>query len=431
MDRRPARPEWLALQPVGPSSLGRVPGDEKTSDTAPTHWLIERRVRVFPRLLLVMFVLTVPLYALTFEGGLDGQGRPMGTDFIAFWSAARVTVEGAGIDPWSLLELERFQLGIFPGLEGPTAWVYPPTMLLLVWPLGHLPFVPAFLAWTSVGLVAYLVALRPLLSGVRHAWLLALAFPGLWLGIAQGQTQFVVSALMGGALLLLGRHPVLAGVLVGLMTIKPHLAILFPLVLVAGSHWRTFLSAAVTAVTTFALAVVAFGQDALRSWVDGMGLVGSAIDVGALPVYKFVTPYTSFRLLGIPEVPSLLLHVCVALSAAWVVWTLWRRSTDIAVRGSALVLGTFLVSPYAADYDLAVLAFPIAWMALTGIERGWLRGDRNLLALAWMLPIVVAPIAAATHAGTAPIVLGLMLWQLWKRVSNTSDTGQECVDGVR
>lgn len=379
------------------------------------HWLIERRVRVYPRILLVMFLLAIPIYALTFEGGLDSKGRPMGTDFIAFWSAARVTVEGLGVDPWSLRELESFQLAQFPGLAGPTAWVYPPTMLLLVWPLGHLAFAPAFIAWTIFGLAVFLGTLYVVIRAQRHAWPLTLAFPGLWLGIAHGQTQFVVAALMGGALILLARQPVLAGVLIGLMAIKPHLAILFPLVLIAGGYWRTFVSATITAIAAFGLGVMAFGAGSVRSWFDGMGLVGAAIDAEALPVYKFVTPYTSMRLLGLPDVVSLVIHVVVAAVVGWVVWTLWRRSQDLRVRGSALVLGTFLVSPYAADYDLAVLAFPIAWMALLGVDQGWLRGDRNLLVAAWILPWLTAPIAVFTHVGVVPIVMGLLLRQLWRR----------------
>lgn len=373
-------------------------------------------MRVYPRILLVMFLLTVPLYALTFEGGLDSKGRPMGTDFIAFWSAARVTVEGLPVDPWNLRELELFQLARFPGLVGPTAWVYPPTTLAMIWPLGYLSFSAAFIVWTVVGLVAFVIALRPVIRGQRYAWVLVAAFPGLWLGIAHGQTQFVVAALMGGALVLLRRHPHLAGVLIGLMAIKPHLAILFPLVLVAGGHWRSFATAAVTAVGFMGLSILAFGPDSFWSWIDGMGLVSSAIDAEALPVYKFVTPYTTLRLLGLPEAVSLALHVAVALPAAWVVWTVWRRSTDPALRGPALVLGTLLVTPYAADYDLALLAFPIAWMAVLGIRDGWRRRDRNLLVAAWLAPWLTAPIAFTTHLGLVPLLVALLLRQLWQRL---------------
>ena len=379
---------------------------------------------MYPRILLVMFALTIPLYALTFEGGLDSKGRPMGTDFIAFWSAARVTVEGLAVDPWNLRQLGQFQFSQFPGLSGPTAFVSPPTTLAMVWPLGHLSFSVAFVTWSAFGLAALVVAIKPLLADRGHAWPLFLAFPGLWLGLAHGQTQFVTAALTGGALVLLRRHPYAAGVLIGLLAIKPHLAILFPLVLVAGRHWRTFASAAVTAVGFMGLSALAFGTDSLRSWIGGMGLVGDAIDDNALPVYKFVTPYTALRLLGLPEMLSLALHVAIAVAAAWVVWALWRRTDDIRVRGSSLVVGTFLVTPYAADYDLAVLAFPVAWSALIGLQHGWNRGDRNLLAATWMIPWMTAPIAALTHVGVVPILMALNLNQLWVRTRSAGEAAE-------
>ena len=178
-------------------------------------------------------------------------------------------------------------------------------------------------------------------------------------------------------------------------------------------------------------AVLALGASSVTYWFDGMSLVGAAIDAEALPVHKFVTPYTSFRLLGVPEVPALLIHLCVALPVTWVVWRLWRRTTDRGVRGASLVVATFLVSPYAADYDLAVLAFPIAWMALLGLRDGWLRGDRNLLVTAWVLPWVTAPVAVFTHLGITPVVLALLLWQLWKRVEAAKPrTAQEAGVGA-
>lgn len=387
------------------------------------HWLIERRLRVYPRILLTMFSLTALIYAATFQNGVDGLGRPPGTDFIAFWSAARAVVTDSGVDPWDVEALFALQRDHFPGLSKPTAWVYPPTMLLLVWPLGHLAHGPALVVWTGLGLLAFLATLRVVVGRVRLAWPLVLAFPGLWIGVAHGQTQFIVASLVGGSLLLLGRHPVLAGVLIGLMTVKPHLAVLFPLVLIAGGHWRTFVAAALTSVGSFALAAAAFGPASIRSWFDGMGLVGAAIDEQVLPVHKFVTPYAGLQLVAVPQQVALLVHVAVAIVAGWVVWVIWRRTDDLRIRGSALVVGTFLVTPYAADYDLALLAFPLAWTALVGLERGWMRRDRNLLVIGWVLPIVCAPLAFLTHVSLTPLVLGVWLQQLWRRTS--AATGQQ------
>ena len=53
--------------------------------------------------------------------------------------------------------------------------------------------------------------------------------------------------------------------------------------------------------------------------------------------------------------------VAMLLAAAGVAWV-WRRKTDLAIRGSVLVLGTLLFTPYVMVYDLALLALPLCWL---------------------------------------------------------------------
>lgn len=50
------------------------------------------------------------------------------------------------------------------------------------------------------------------------------------------QNGFLSAGLFGGALVLLERRPVLAGALFGLLTYKPHLGLLVPIVLIADWH---------------------------------------------------------------------------------------------------------------------------------------------------------------------------------------------------
>jgi len=385
-----------------------MPAEPSPPDRA--HWLIARRVRDYPVIVLVMFTLGALGYALTISDGLDPQGRTFGTDFIAFWSAARLHVGGETLSAWDGPAMAAFQAAQFPGLGAPTVWAYPPMMLALVAPLGHLSYGAAFVVWTSLGLLGFLLALSPLLPG-RRAWVLALAFPGVWIGIAHGQTQFVVGALLGGALVLLGRRPVLAGVLIGLLVVKPHLAVLLPVALLAGRHGRAFASAAVTSVAVTAASTAWLGVDVLRAWLEEMGAMNAQLSAGDLPVYKFVTPFAGLRLLGLPEPAAMALHGVVALGAVATVWWVWRRSTDMRLRGTAVVLGTFLVTPYSADYDLALLAFAIAWWAALGLDAGWRRGERNLLVVLWCLPILAAVVAMLTHVSPTPIalVVGLVL----------------------
>ena len=77
---------------------------------------------------------------------------------------------------------------------------------------------------------------------------------------------------------------------------------------------------------------------------------------------------------------------------------------------------TFLISPYVFDYDLVWLAFPIAWLALIGLREGWLPGEREVLVVAWISPLLMGPLAEAFSVQIGPFVLGALLWVMLRRV---------------
>ena len=74
-----------------------------------------------------------------------------------------------------------------------------------------------------------------------------------------GQNGAFTAALLVGGLLAAPKRPILAGVLFGLLTVKPQLGILIPFCLLASRNWRAFASAAVTTVTLVLLTGLAFG----------------------------------------------------------------------------------------------------------------------------------------------------------------------------
>ena len=78
-------------------------------------------------------------------------------------------------------------------------------------------------------------------------WLLvALAFPAVLINIGHGQNGFLTAALLGGALVVLERRPIMAGFMLGLLVYKPQYGLLLPLVLAVSGRWKCFASAAVT-----------------------------------------------------------------------------------------------------------------------------------------------------------------------------------------
>jgi hypothetical protein len=376
----------------------------------------------------------------TYRGLFDPRGMPLGNDFAAFWFAARLALQRPAVDAYDLVVMTQFQHATWPSLEGMYAWVYPPSFLLLVLGFGLMPYLVAYLTWTVTTLGALLLGLwQNIRTGT--SWWLVVAFPGLWLGIGQGQNQFLTAALAALGLGLLRRHPVWAGVCIGLLVVKPHLALLFPVALLAARAWRTIWAAAVTAVTVTVLPGAVLGWGTLPAWFGSMAWVSSAIAHRHLPVWMFPAPYPWLTSLGIPAPFALVIQGLVSVVAAVAVYRLWRplarRDTSLAVPGSAsvglpgaqslalpgagLILATFLATPYYAMYDLTWLVLPLCWLVAAGTETGWRRGERPLLVGLFLLPYA-SVLALVVDVQLAPFVLAGLLWHVLARsVSDRSD----------
>src|SRR4029077_13184374 len=125
----------------------------------------------------------------------------------------------------------------------------------------------ALLAWQASTLALYLLALRAIVGnppsrvhlpprdeggGSPSAqpdplWLvLALAFPAVFINLGHGHNGFLTAALIGAALLVLDRRPIVAGILFGVMSYNPLFGVMIPLVLMVTGRWRAFASAGAT-----------------------------------------------------------------------------------------------------------------------------------------------------------------------------------------
>lgn len=390
-------------------------------------------------------LVAVLAWLTTYRDGFDPRGMPLGNDFAAFWFGARLALERGAVVAYDLPAAIAFQHAAWPQLVGAYAWVYPPSFLLLVLWTGLLPHVVAFVVWTLATLGAYLASVRDWLRG-PYRWVV-LGFPGLWLGLGQGQNQFLTAALGFAGLRLLQRHPVWAGVCIGLLAIKPHLALLFPVALAAARAWKAFASAAVTAVAVTLGSAAILGWGTLFAWRDAMGWVAWAVANDQLPVWMFPSPYALLLGLGVPVWVAWVVQGVVAVAAAAVVYRVWRVA-PLPLAGSALIVATFLATPYWAVYDLAWLLLPVLWLLSEGRnreirlaqapptechaetrlgERGWRTGERPLLAAAWLLPYL-ASIAVVVPVQVAPWVLAGLLVVIWRQASTTGGSRPRSLD---
>jgi hypothetical protein len=396
-----------------------------------THWLNRERIANYPKIIFLGFLVVGSVLLFTPQYMVDPTGQPLGHDFIAFWAASHLGLAGHPYDAYDFSLLFRAEQIAVPATRFVFPWYYPPSFYLLILPLALLPYLTAYFAFMISTLGSYLFVLRRVIQGNVAMWCLA-GFSGLWVNIFHGQNAFLTASLAGAGLLCIRHRPILAGVLIGLLVIKPHLAILFPIALIATGAWRTFAAAAATASALLGTSMAVLGTSTLDASLGSLHHARTFLEEGILPWAKMPTVFSFLRLLGVPVTWSYSFHGVIALGAGVVVWRVWRRCLDWNIRSATLMTATFLVSPYVFDYDLAWLAFPIAWMAMTGLHHGWLLWEREILVGAWLLPILMAPIGNSLSLQLGPFVLVGLLWIMVRRARTvpgkdaTSDRKPAC-----
>ncbi|HEX8666493.1 MAG TPA: glycosyltransferase family 87 protein [Beijerinckiaceae bacterium] len=339
-------------------------------------------------------------------GGLDVTGHQIGRDFINVWAAPQLAFSGRLS---TLFDLDGYAdaIGALFGASLPFHnWGYPPFTLLMFWPFAQLPYFWALALWTATFFAAFAgVALSQVEPGRRVLALVALALaPACLVNGIGGQNGFLTAALLLGGLLCLDRRPVLAGVLFGFLTLKPHLGLVLPFVLLALKAWRTIAAATLTALALVAMSVAAFG---LEPWREYLGAT-SAYQMGLLEkwrgFYTLMMPsvFAGVRGLGLSSAIAWTAQAAVALPVlAATVWAV-RRTGDPRRRALVVVAAVPLLTPYAFNYDLVALAAVLVWKLC---ERRPGEAPSALHLFAWLVPTLMMSVPMP---GAAPVALVAM-----------------------
>ncbi len=209
----------------------------------------------------------------------------------------------------------------------------------------------------------------------------------------------------------------LAGVLFGLAAFKPQFGLLIPLVLLVTGEWRTIFAAGATLSILAAVTALAFGPEVWSDWLAASARAQSAMDSGVIGFAKMQSPFAAAKLLGATSALALAVQLVVGLAvAATLVRAGWRRQYSMAL-AAAMLAGTPLVTPFVLDYDLVLLAFPLAWLA-TREFRAW---EKIVCLAVFVAPAFARPLAVATGV---PIMVPLLiaLFVLLIRRAGEADT---------
>ena len=321
---------------------------------------------------------------------------PRHTDFFLYWLAARI----GWTQGWGQIYKPEVFLPAVQASSGRTLpFLNPPPLPWLVTPLAWLPFGMALAIWSAVLLCAVAVIVWVAAPGrklVRLAYLLSAA--GLYIffvNLRLGQvTWLVLGAVALCCWLMRERRPLLAGLVLSALILKPQLAMLVPLTLLAGRHYRVVLGFLIGFLPLSFLSLAAVGVDGVHEFLRASGIAHAM--VGAQQV----------SLVGVTgSLPVAIIGGGTAVLAATMIGV-WSAGRGPELPIAAGIVGSLLISPYLNGIDLAALVLA-GWLVIqVGVPRWlWL-----LLLGAYLdLMLYIYTGAALTVVIEAALLLGLAL----------------------
>ena len=326
------------------------------------------------------------VYLVTSQPPFDVTGHAIGRDFINLWTVGRYLSAGGYIpDVFDHLTYRPLQEALF-GADLPSHnWSYPPHFLLIAVPLGWFPYLPSLVLWSLVTVGAYLLIVP------RRRHLALLLAPATFANLFFGQTGCLIAALLIGGLGHLDKRPILAGVLLGLASIKPHLGIIVPVALIAAGAWRSIASATLTLLALFVLSGHLFGWEAWHAWFTTTTSFQTRILEQGTGLFTLMMPsaFMGARLIGLEIGHAYLVQAPFALIAAGATWWAFRLYGTVPMAIAVLLFSTVIVTPYIHIYDLTVVSPAVLLLLCHGRNEGFRFSEPYIWLVVWLLPIMV------------------------------------------
>ncbi len=400
-------------------------------------FLTRERVRLVAFGALAAALIGLVFLAAGANGPNDSYGRPLGTDFASFYAAGTLVRDGLAAQAFDQASHFAREQAIFGPATQYYAFQYPPVFLLVAGALAVLPYVPALIVWQVATLILYLLAMRAVLlipplkgegdarsasggGGIKSDWLLlALAFPAVFINLGHGQNGFFTVALFAGALALLDRRPLIAGMLIGLMIYKPQFGLMIPLVLIATGRWRVIFAAAATVAALMLVTFVAFGPNVWPAFFASMTFTRTVLlEQGDVGFFKMQSVFAWVRLWGGGVALAYVIQSLVTLGVAGALVWFWRSAARYPLKASALLIGTLLATPFCLDYDLMLLAPAIAFLAIDGKRDGFCAWHKLVLAALWLVPLIARSVAKTVSVPlAAPVMILAFIFVLQRAMS--------------
>ncbi len=316
-------------------------------------------------------------------------------DYVAFYSAGKLVLEGNGSDIYDIDTLaakEHEVMGREVGGTGTLAFFNPPFVALFYAPLALLPVGTAAFVLLLVNLILLAIAGAMLHRslGICNLWVSAafwiavVSFESVFWLVGHNQvSMFLVLGFLGFYSFQRQSKPMLSGFALALLLIKPQAALLALVILVWKRQWTTLAPFLAVAAALVLASIAVSGPSVLwdypRFLIESTGWEGSrGIDTQGMYGWNgFFSTLTAYR-----GTPHLILTTVATLATIGVALYAFRgrwqpSSARFPLATGVLALGSLLTNPHVYLQDtvlvgLAVVLGFVGWRASRSMAAVWL-----------------------------------------------------------
>lgn len=343
----------------------------------------------------------------------EGQTAPPAADYLAFWGAGHMALNHQAPQAYdtAILTLVQNQ-GLGREEIQYLPWLNPPPFFLFVTPFALAPFLASHYIWAYFCLAFYSFAVYQLIPN-KTAVFAALAYPAIFFCVVIGQTGIVTAALLGLFTIWHGPRPILAGIAIGCMIIKPQLALLTPFVLIASGNWRTFFSAAATVVVLCVITTILFGFDVWTAFGESMKEYSHRASTLEHYLTRIQSIYGLVILLSKSAICATIIQSIVSFIVFVTTIIIWRKPFSYELKGAAFIVGSLMITPYIQIYDYPIMAFAGLFLWKAGQKTGFLPWEKTIIISFACSFLACFFLQAPIWGGFMLLPFGLILQRAW------------------
>ncbi len=366
-------------------------GQDHSTDAAAAHvdlpvYLSTSKAAKCNRLIIGLCLLTLIAQTVWFSLPIQDPSPRIFADFDAFYLASQMVWHGEIQQAYHFSMFTRAQESFY-GAPRFLPWAYPPQFNLVIAPLAFLPYWAAYGLFTATTFIAYLLTLR-LLAGKGFAAVSLAVSPSMVITILCGQNGFLTGALIGLTCLALQVRHISAGLPLGLMIIKPHLAVAYAVYMIMARRWASTLVATATVMATSLLTTMLLGTEVWAAFINGAREARTFLEEGMYPLFRMISLYAVLRSFGASATIAFIGQAAAAGLVLGMICLLARCRFPVRQSLGMTAIASLLFSPYAYDYDLPILGIGLALLLPDILRRGRRREQAAILVLSFMTCII-------------------------------------------